>query len=69
MVDAIGERIKNARTGAGMSQAELADKAGLSQSMISRIEQGQRDTPLSTFRRIAEALGLDPAALLQDQAA
>lgn len=39
-----------------MRQAELAEKAGVSQSMIARIESGSVDPRLSTMRKIVEAL-------------
>lgn len=50
------------RASAGLSQEELAERAGLSKRGISDLERGERRTPhLATVRRLAEALSLDAA--------
>lgn len=55
----IGARLKAFREHAGLSQQELAVKAGVSVSMVSHIEQGQKkDVKLSTLVTLAEALGV-----------
>ena len=41
----------------GMTQDDLAERCGLSQSHITRIEAGKYDVKLSTIGAIAEALG------------
>lgn len=46
-----------ARKRAGLTQAELARRAGVSQSFVARVERG-RDARLSTMRRLYEAMGL-----------
>src|SRR5947209_15924766 len=47
------------RVGAGLSQEELAERAGLSRRGISDLERGQRRSPHpATARRLAEALNL-----------
>ena len=40
-----------------MTQTELAERTGLRQSNISRIEKGQASPTLATLRRIAHGLG------------
>jgi transcriptional regulator with XRE-family HTH domain len=42
-----------------MSQKALARRAGVPQSTVSRIEQGQRDINLSTMSKILNALSCD----------
>jgi transcriptional regulator with XRE-family HTH domain len=42
-----------------MSQKALARHAGIPQSTVSRIEQGQRDSSLSTVTKILDALSCD----------
>lgn len=44
------------RTSLGLTQAELADRAGVSQPLIARIEGGDVDPRLSTLRSIVEAM-------------
>lgn len=44
------------RKKAGLTQKELAERTGLSQPLIARIEKGDIDTRLSTARKMLEAL-------------
>ena len=48
---AFGKYIKEAREQKGMSQQELGDKLGLSQTHISYVEKGERELP---FRKTLE---------------
>jgi transcriptional regulator with XRE-family HTH domain len=49
----------------GISMNRLAQKSGLSQSMISLLERGKRTPTLATVLRIAAALNVDPSKLLK----
>ena len=64
----IGIIIKSIRLQLGMSQKDLAQRAEVPQSTISRIEQGQRDFNLSTLNKILGAMSCDlvMAPLSQD---
>ena len=53
----IGERIRQLRTERGISQVELAERAGLVQPHIPRIEQGRYSVGFDTLQAIAKALG------------
>ena len=53
-----GQIIEEARKKANMTQAELAEKIG-TKSYISRVETGKTEPKVSTFYRIASALGLN----------
>lgn len=55
----IGELVKLIRTQLGMSQTSLAKRAGVPQSTVSRIEQGQRNLSLSTLQKILSAISCD----------
>lgn len=64
-MDILAERIRAARLARGMSQAELAEKAGYtSRAAINKIELGKMDPPRSKVLAIAEALHVSPAWLL-----
>jgi DNA-binding XRE family transcriptional regulator len=52
-----GQIIEQARKEAKMTQAQLAEKVGSNKSYISRIETGKTEPKVSTFYRIAFALG------------
>lgn len=49
-----------------MTQAELAARLGKPQSFVSKIERGERRLDVIEFCQVAEALGRDPAKLLQE---
>ncbi len=64
----IGQRIAEVRKGikwtdgqgihrTGMTQGELAERCGLAQSHIARIEAGRYSVGFDTLQQIAEAMG------------
>lgn len=55
----IGEKIREYREKAGISQEELGNLAGLSRFQISRIERGTSVPPFETLQKIAGALKVD----------
>lgn len=50
------EDLRERRNEIGLTQSDLADRAGVSQPLIARIEGGDVDPRLSTLRRIVNAL-------------
>jgi DNA-binding XRE family transcriptional regulator len=46
-----------ARARAGMTQADVAQRMGTTQSVIARLEGGQRQPSLRTVQRYAQAIG------------
>jgi len=57
-------RIKELRERRGWSQAELARRAGLNNSVVHRAEHGQTAMTLVTLEKLAKALGVKPRRLL-----
>lgn len=53
---AFGNRLRTARREAGLTQEQLAERAGIDRAAYSEIERGQRDARLSTLLRIESAL-------------
>ena len=53
------DTIRTMRLRKGMSQAQLAEKIGTSQSHIARIERGTENVHIETCRRLCEALQID----------
>ncbi|ATL66827.1 helix-turn-helix domain-containing protein [Nocardia terpenica] len=62
-MSAVGDRLKNARKLAGMTQRELADASGVSLSQVRKIEQGDYEPRLETLRTFAVAMNLRTSAL------
>ena len=50
----LGYLIQEARKKKGLTQQELADKAGTNKAYISRVENDIKDVRLSTLRKIVE---------------
>ncbi|RLF21563.1 MAG: hypothetical protein DRJ68_03175 [Thermoprotei archaeon] len=61
------EELRRMRLMAGLTQRELAERAGVSQSLIARIESGTVDPRLSTLRRILKALTPSMGGLRAEQ--
>jgi transcriptional regulator with XRE-family HTH domain len=59
----LGRAIRMVRTRRGLSQSDLARRAGVSTSLVSLVECGKRDTPFETLLALAEALGV-PLSIL-----
>jgi transcriptional regulator with XRE-family HTH domain len=52
------EKLQVLRLDAGLTQAELAERVGQSQSFVSKYESGERRLDVLELRRICGALGL-----------
>lgn len=55
---AIGRRLRSARLGVGLTLAETAVKAGVSEGFLSKLERGQTAASIANLIQLAEALGL-----------
>jgi transcriptional regulator with XRE-family HTH domain len=58
-----GDRVRMLRGHQGLTQTDLASKAGISPTTIATMETGERRVRPATVRRIARALGVSPAEL------
>lgn len=63
----IGKNIKDLRIKAGLQQAELAEKVGVTQSMICQIERGTKACSIQLGAEIAQALGCQMADMLAEE--
>jgi transcriptional regulator with XRE-family HTH domain len=57
--------LRKLRKAKKMSQAMLAERAGLSREYVNKIEAGRYDPPLSTISALAKALGVKVGRLLE----
>lgn len=65
---ALGRRLKALRGEANLSQLELATAAGMRKQFLNRVESGRQNVSTKTLWRLAEALGIPMASLLENVA-
>ena len=58
-------RIKKLRAAQAFSQEELAKRAGISRGYLARLETARQDPTLTTLEKLAKALGVKVARLLE----
>jgi len=58
VLEELGTRLAGARLGRNLTQAELAEQAGVSKRTVERLESGAVATHLSGFLRVCRVLGL-----------
>jgi transcriptional regulator with XRE-family HTH domain len=60
----LGKALKRARLATGLTQTELATKAGVSRAYVFRLEAGGADPTTGILRKLAKALKVAPETLL-----
>lgn len=63
----VGEKLKYVRTLRGLSQKELAARAGVSPGLIAQLETGKVQASLDTVEKIAAALGVSVCSLILER--
>ena len=64
IVQLLGRNVRARRKQLGLSQEELAFRAGMKRSYLSDLERGARNPSVRALGRLAEALGAAPEELL-----
>lgn len=62
----LGHNIRRLRLATGLSQEELADRAGLHRTYISSVERGERNVSVDNIFLLARALGVEAADLVTE---
>ncbi|MCL3881911.1 helix-turn-helix transcriptional regulator [Marivita sp. GX14005] len=65
--ETFARNLRQARRVKGFSQEELADRAELDRTYISALERSVYNATIEVVERLATALEIEPAALLQRQ--
>lgn len=63
----LGERVRTMRRGAGLTLDELAERAGVSRAMLSKVERGEKNPTLVVAARISEGLGVTLTQLIETE--
>lgn len=61
----LGSAIKRERRLRGISQQRLAESIGTDQAVIARLEAGKHNTGIASYIKVADALGLSLADLIE----
>ena len=60
----LGDELRKARVACGLTQEELALKAGLSRNYVSILELGQKSPTVAVLLRLAEAMDVRASTLI-----
>lgn len=63
----VGERVRLGRARRGMSRKSLSQASGVSERYLAELERGAGNASLLVLRQIAEALGMEIAALVSER--
>lgn len=66
IITLFGANLKHLREEKGLSQADVASKIGKKSSYVSQLESGTINTTLDTIEKLADALGVEKSAFLED---
>ena len=65
VLERFGDRVRELRKAAGLSQEAFADKCGLDRTYIGGIERGERNVALRNINAIARTLGIPLTKLFE----
>lgn len=65
MVVYVGDNVRRLRDERALTQEELAEQVGITVAALSRIERNNAEPRPKTRRKLAQALGVDPAELVE----
>lgn len=67
----VGRNVRRARTTAGLTQEQFAERSGFTQQYISDLERGRRNPTIVSLYELASALGVEHVELVRpdDEAA
>ncbi|MHC5352356.1 helix-turn-helix domain-containing protein [Metapseudomonas furukawaii] len=68
LVRVFADNVRRHRIELGLSQEELAERAGVHRTYVGMLERREKNVTIYNIERIAIALDVEPASLLTDSA-
>jgi transcriptional regulator with XRE-family HTH domain len=65
--DVNGQSLRQLRVERALTLRALAERSGVSYDTINKLELGQRPARLSTIRKLADTLGVEPKELMKGE--
>ncbi|WP_429286724.1 helix-turn-helix domain-containing protein [Paraburkholderia sp. GAS206C] len=66
LVAIFAANVRRRRVELDLSQEALAERAGVHRTYVGMLERSEKNVTIYNIERIADALGVEPASLLQD---
>jgi transcriptional regulator with XRE-family HTH domain len=66
LATSVGAAVRRLRSAQGLTLADVAERAGISQAMLSRLETGAVSPSLETLASVAKAIGAELATLFRE---
>lgn len=63
-IEHTADRLRKARQAKGLTQSEVAKKAGISENHYAQIERAEKNPTVSTFKSIITAIGVSSSEIL-----
>jgi transcriptional regulator with XRE-family HTH domain len=63
----IGERLRRLREQRALRQEDLAELAGVGKNTVNRLEKNHTEPHMTTIRKLADALDVEPRELMDDE--
>lgn len=60
----VGDKLKQIRTRRALTQEQVAERANITTAAVARIERNEAEPRMTTLRKLAQALEVDPAELI-----
>ena len=67
ILEVFGQNVRNLRVEQGLSQEQLADKAGLHRTYVGMIERAEKNITLCNIEKLAKAMNVKVSTLVNNE--
>ena len=64
LIERTADRLRKARQSKGLTQSDVAKKAGISENHYAQVERGEKNPTASTLKNITSAIGIPASKIL-----